>query len=1048
MRASKVLSVHLRMPEARSVRETRELIGIGLRLVQAPDLTGIHVQSEHWLAHAERIERAILAAQRLEETHQRYDSVFKPAAWSCDLSGIRTAYKIHVDNQWRFTNAQFHRAKRQLSKLVVSGFRRDFHQQEILISVLVNAQDVAARLKDVDTVMLKLFGEAWRNPVVNRSYLVQVTDWLQALYRDIDNGALVPQALQYVANHLDQEFLAGAIEETQHTLDRFVETAHTVPGEIGLDEALLFGEGETFAAQPYADQLAKLKSWVLAVDRRREIARYNQLHDSLVDISLQNYANLAATWGGADRYLVDIFDRNWYQALLDVAIDTRPTLAMFEGHTQSGRVEKFRGLDRWQLKHNRMRVARMHWENLPEHVSVGQMGVLLREFEKKKRHLPIRRLMQSAGNVIQAVKPVFMMSPISVAKYLSPGSLEFDLVVFDEASQIRPANALGAILRGHQVVVTGDSKQLPPTSFFQGVVESNDDESPTADLESILGLFRAKGAPERTLSWHYRSRHPSLIAVSNHEFYNNRLVVFPSPDDSRAEIGLTCHHLPNAYYDRGKSRTNRLEAQNVAEAVIHHAMERPDWTLGVVAFSASQMQAVQDHVEYLRAQNPDCEPFFNDHDHEPFFVKNLENVQGDERDVIFISIGYGRTPDGKLSMGFGPLNRDGGERRLNVMMTRARYRCEVFTNITADDIDLGRTSSAGVVALKRFLQYAATRQIETPTATGRGPDSPFEEEVALVLRSHGCEIEHQVGSAGFSIDLAVKDKQHLGRYVLGIECDGATYHSARSARDRDRLRQEVLEGLGWSIYRIWSTDWFNYCERETERLLTAVEEAHTESRMKQERTQPVVQFTKPPPDVTEIPRLNVEKEPIAAEVDPYVQYVQELPLTDSLHEVPRQKMARWIREVVDVESPIHTDELIRRVRTAAGVGRAGSRIQGTIMRGIAWAQHLGLVNHRGDFVWLPNMFHPPVRDRSRLPVVSRKIELISSEEIREAVRVVLRQSMGIQGQDIPFAVGSLLGFSRTGRQIAEAIEAVIETMVRDGELVRQNGQIVLPRGAH
>ena len=438
--------------------------------------------------------------------------------------------------------------------------------------------------------------------------------------------------------------------------------------------------------------------------------------------------------------------------------------------------------------------------------------------------------MTYTGNAIQTLKPVFMMSPLSVAKFLPPDSVDFDLVIFDEASQVKPIDAFGAIIRGGQTVIVGDSQQLPPTDFFDKLIKDdneNTEEDKIDNRGSILDLFCAQDAPVRMLRWHYRSRHESLITVSNVEFYDNRLQLFPSPDAEREEVGLAYHHLPDTIYGRGGSRSNPKEAKIVAEKVMEHARSRPDFTLGVATFSTAQMQAVQDQLELLRREDPSCEQtFFNAHLEEPFFVKNLENVQGDERDVIFISIGYGRNAKRELEMKFGPLNQDGGEKRLNVLITRARRRCEVFTNLTADDIDLSKTNARGVVVLKHYLKYAETGKFDIPELTGKPPDSPFEEEVANVLRSRcGYEIDHQIGTAGYFIDLAVKDPKRPGRYLLGIECDGATYHSAQSARDRDRLRQQVLEGLGWRIHRIWSTNWFINPDRELRKAAEAIEAA-------------------------------------------------------------------------------------------------------------------------------------------------------------------------------------------------------------------------------
>jgi len=343
-------------------------------------------------------------------------------------------------------------------------------------------------------------------------------------------------------------------------------------------------------------------------------------------------------------------------------------------------------------------------------------------------------LLERAGPVIQQIKPIFLMSPLSVAQFLKPGAMSFDLLVVDEASQIEPVDALGAVARCRQMVVVGDERQLPPTRFFAKLTGNDDDRDEddevtfqARDAESILDLCLAKGLPHRMLNWHYRSKHQSLIAVSNQQFYDNRLFLVPSPYDAVAGMGLKFHYLPDAHYDRGNTRTNPKEARIVAEAVMRHAQETPDRTLGVATFSVAQRQAIQNELEMLRKQNPATEEFFGRGTSEPFFIKNLENIQGDERDVIFISLGYGRTKEGVLSMSFGPLNSDGGERRLNVLISRAKLRCEVFSSITGDDIDLSLSRGRGVAALKVFLSFAQSGALGIAQETGRDPDSVFEE---------------------------------------------------------------------------------------------------------------------------------------------------------------------------------------------------------------------------------------------------------------------------------------------------------------------------------
>ena len=351
----------------------------------------------------------------------------------------------------------------------------------------------------------------------------------------------------------------------------------------------------------------------------------------------------------------------------------KPELAHFDGELHERHVAEFRQLDSERLALAKYRALMAHYERMPPHSAVGAAGIVRSEMERKRGHRTVRRLLKDAGSVVQCIKPVFMMSPLSVAQFLEPGSVEFDLLVIDEASQVQPVDALGAIARCKQIVVVGDSKQLPPTKFFARLTsdgedydEEGDDEPQAAqvqDIESILGLCRARGLPEKMLRWHYRSRHHSLIAVSNHEFYDDQLFIVPSPFELNPELGLKFHFVEGGVFDAGVSATNRVEAKAVCRAIVEHARNSPELSLGVAAFSVKQQKAIRNELELMQRQNPEIEEFFAAHPTEPFFCKNLENVQGDERDVIFISVGYGKNASGYMAMRFGPLGNEGGERR-------------------------------------------------------------------------------------------------------------------------------------------------------------------------------------------------------------------------------------------------------------------------------------------------------------------------------------------------------------------------------------------------
>ena len=517
-------------------------------------------------------------------------------------------------------------------------------------------------------------------------------------------------------------------------------------------------------------------------------------------------------------------------------LSARPRLSRVSGKGQEAIQATFREYDQKLKKLQRRRIASALAER---HVPGGnaggrkseytEMALIENELGKKTRHIPIRQLVNRASNALLALKPCFMMGPMSAAHYLKPGHLQFDLVVMDEASQVKPEDALGVIARGAQLVVVGDPKQLPPTSFFdrQDMNDDDDESAALAQTDSILDaampLFKM-----RRLRWHYRSQHESLIAFSNRNFYNNDLVIFPSPHAKSPEYGVKFSFVKGG---RFVNQYNVEEAGVVAKAVVKHALNHPNESLGIVAMSSKQREqieraveeeckaddAVSDAIDSLRTME------------DGLFIKNLENVQGDERDVIFISCTYGPGEvGGRVYQRFGPINSDVGWRRLNVLFTRSKKRMRIFSSMRSGDILISETSKRGVIALRNFLDYAEKGNMDgTPIHTGKAPDSDFEVSVIEALHQAGFECEAQVGVAGFFIDLAVKDPGKPGRFLMGIECDGATYHSAKSARDRDRLRQEVLERLGWRIRRIWSTDWFSNPKGELEPIIRELHELKT-----------------------------------------------------------------------------------------------------------------------------------------------------------------------------------------------------------------------------
>ncbi len=516
-------------------------------------------------------------------------------------------------------------------------------------------------------------------------------------------------------------------------------------------------------------------------------------------------------------------------SLIEKCFAANPLLRKFAGMTHNQVRKRFAELDSEVIDAHRAKIAHgLAISPIPAGITSGMAGTLTdrtlieREIEKERRHIPIRQVIRRAGRALQAMKPCFMMGPHSVAQYLQPGEMSFDLVIMDEASQLKPECAIGAIARAEQVVIVGDPKQLPPTTFFEKFMndsfeDDNEEDDPLAgQSESILELASVIYKPNRRLRWHYRSRHESLIAFSNAEFYGD-LIIFPSATSESPALGVKYRHVNNGIFEH---RHNHVEAQKIVDAAVEHMTAMSTESLGIVAMNIAQQTLIQDLIEERRKTNPYVQSYIEARKNglEPFFVKNLETVQGDERDVILISFTYGRNSEGVLHQRFGPINGDSGHRRLNVVFTRAKRRTEVFTSIDPDDIRIEPSSKWGLRALKGYLHYAKTGILSAPQGSCGSAESDFELTVGQALKERGFQIVPQVGVAGYFIDLGVIHPKHPGTFILGVECDGAAYHSARSARDRDRLREEVLCDLGWNIHRIWSTDWFKNSDKEINRI--------------------------------------------------------------------------------------------------------------------------------------------------------------------------------------------------------------------------------------
>ncbi|MEU3948097.1 DUF3320 domain-containing protein [Streptomyces sp. NPDC029526] len=732
--------------------------------------------------------------------------------------------------------------------------------------------------------------------------------------------------------------------------------------------------------------------------------------------------------------------RAWVEHQL--ASDDRLTLVRATDREQL--VERYRRLDRGLVQAAHAMVIEACNARRPRRVTTGQAAVLSRQAKLQRRHMPVRRLLDETRDIVQRIKPCFMMSPLTVSQYLPP-DFRFDVVIFDEASQVLPQDAVNAVYRGDALIVAGDPRQLPPTSFFSAGSDSDDDdewddETPDS-FESILDACKASRVlRELSLRWHYRSRHENLIAFSNHEFYDDSMVVFPGAVTDGHDVGVAFYKA-DGVYDRSNKRNNLREAELVAERVIHHFSTRPHLTLGVVTLSKAQADAVEDAVAEALRSRPDLDGYFTEDRLGGFFVKNLETVQGDERDVIILSVGYGPDAKGKLHSSFGPINREGGWRRLNVAVTRSRHRVEVVASFHG--ADLPDSTNKSVQHLKRYLQYAEQGPEILATASpdaDAAPESPFEEDVLDTLRGWGYAVQPQVGVAGFRIDMAVRHPGAPGSYAIGIECDGAMYHSSRAARDRDRLREEILRGLGWKLHRIWGTDWYRNRRDAQRRLREAVEAAcAADPYAPPAEAAPVPGPGLEPVDVSIVPAVESDRSewsrPYRAmgwkelyDLKDALSAAAGLPGVDLRDPAAQRVVAEVALHVVTMEGPIEEDVLIGRVRTAWLLDRSGQIVQSSVRDALARLRRKKKAVRSGTVWDLPNRSVTTARTPS--PDFDRKkVSHVPAVERQIAMLGILSESPGMRREELARETARFFGWLRLGPDIRAAFDHDIDVLL-------------------
>lgn len=1038
---------------------------------------------------ARRLSEDLQCGLELLSTHDdrvaALNGVYRPEATKLDLEAMRDALVQARAASWPRNWMQRRAVVRQL-KAVARKPKQ----------LAVDADlDALSRLKEVEQQIEKLSYLAvktdrlWQGLDTNRGAATQALGFRKVMRSILGDLAKTPDAIEGMRTALER-----AVGEGNPLLDE--------TGAIGAGASSYLRDAETFevslrkflalASSDGSDRkvgvaqgpetLAEACERVVALEPKLHAwCAWRKVRDEAVSRGLGPLVAVLDNGTATAETVTRVFDKSYCRWWLDAVVDADDVLRGFVSAEHEKRIADFKRLDKQYAKVTSDYIRARLCSEIPVAKTVArssEWGQLKREITKRSRNIPIREMMSQMPLAVRNLTPCVLMSPLSTAQYLSANTQQFDLVVFDEASQIPIWDAIGAIARGKQVVMVGDPKQLPPTTFFDRATgDALGDGEDNEDLESILDECMGANLPTEALRWHYRSRHEGLITFSNHRYYGGGLITFPSPatDDQAVQF----HYVPDGVYERGGARTNIGEARALVEHISRHltnsGFARSGKSIGVVTFNAEQQGLIEDLLDEARRKDPGLEHYFSDERDEPILVKNLESVQGDERDIMYFSITYGPDLSGAKSMNFGPINKPGGERRLNVAITRAREALHVFSSLRPEEFDLARTQAIGVRDLKHFLEYAERGPkalAEAVQGSVGSYESPFEQAVGEALQAKGWTVHPQVGASRFRIDLGVVHPDEPGRYLAGIECDGATYHRLATARDRDQLREAVLRNLGWEIIRIWSLDWWQDAVGTLERVCATLQ-----SLLDADRKESVddagdgedLTSAMPSGEDGDVPTIdsrayaeeleteNTESEPapVMSDEEPYIQMVArrftpnaevepqaqhggtvmqeyvtadlskytslidaslfyETMYTDTLLEI--------VNEIVSIEGPLRVRDLARKVARAHGWSRTGSQIRRRI-----W----GLVRHRfpltkegvGMFVW------PSGKDTSFYPNFrvpghgeARSVRQIAMPELAALARYV--RARGFTGDAAITEMAHHVGLSRLRNDSRTRLETI------------------------
>lgn len=989
---------------------------------------------------------------------------FTPQILIADVATWSKQWQEYGSKGWLSRICGQKKIRRQIQNYTKVPSKLDSSHIPSLFATLEAYQSAQHRIDDLGKMLSPILSLLWNDgeadwPRISeaRDMAERIEQTLLQITRDIARTTASKQTLRANLECGLQSF--KSLHAT--TLERFLSLEKAINEQTEAIGQLLRTSALAEADDRRIDTLkAIVSNWLMHLDMLHDWTVYNKQRQEMLSVGLESVVRAVEVGQVVADKVVECYHKSLFQAYAEQILSQEPQMSTFHGVLFEEKIRRFRSLSSQFERLTREELYAKLASALPalqkEAAQNSEVGILQRNIRNGGRGTSIRRLFDQIPDLLTRMCPCLLMSPISVAQYIDADRAPFDLVIFDEASQMPTSEAVGAIARGRNVIVVGDPKQMPPTNFFS--INTYDEENADKeDLESILDDCLALSIPSKHLLWHYRSKHESLIAFSNVKYYDNRLLTFPSPDDLTTKVYF--QHV-NGTYDRGSTRQNRAEAEAIVQEIKARLTDSATAkrSIGVVTFNSNQQSLIEDLLNDLFRENPTLETLALEHD-EPIFIKNLENVQGDERDVILFSVGYGPDKTGRIALNFGPLNRDGGWRRLNVAVSRARYEMKVFSTLRADQIDLNRTSAEGVAGLKAFLEYAEKGRevLSCQTSAELRSEDALLCSISTELEKRGYHTRLNIGCSGYRIDIGVIDPECSEKYLLGILCDGYNHNAARTAHDRVITQSSVLQMLGWRLHHVWAMDWWENRSRTIETLVAAIEaEIQHKSGINgndsnEPQTDEALVITSNTStglgaceqvSVSDYPEL-IEQQETDVHTHPYkIATLEYTPVTsdDFAQGYYDSQVMNKIQSVIKIEAPVSRALLCKRVLNSFAIARMGTRLAAH-MDYILKRMNLRTTGKESLFYWNED-FDPKSYDIYR-PDSKRDALDIAPEEVAVAVCLILKEQGALPEMDLIRETAHHFKYTRLGDNVMASMIRGITYAVNSGRVIKNDSKVKL-----